>query len=92
MYTYIIGDLSMVRVISISDEVYADLSRMKNGKSFTELLKTLISECEHKGDPKSILKFLNTHEPLSEKDAESLAEASKEARRNATPRKSAWLE
>ena len=79
----------MVRVISISDEVYADLSRMKNGKSFTELLKTLISECTNKGDPKSILEFLNTHEPLSEEDAKSLTKASEEARKNATARKSA---
>jgi predicted CopG family antitoxin len=28
----------MVRVISISDEVYLELSKMKDGKSFTELL------------------------------------------------------
>jgi len=65
---------------------------MKNGKSFTELLKTLISECTNKGDPKSILEFLNSHEPLSEEDAKSLLEASEEARRNATVRKSAAFE
>ncbi len=77
----------MVRVISISDEVYADLSRMKNGKSFTELLKALISECTNKGDPKTILSFLNTNNPLSDESAKSLTEASEKARKNATARK-----
>jgi predicted CopG family antitoxin len=91
MYTYIIGE-TLVRIISISDEVYAELSRMKNGKSFTELLKSMISECDKKGDPKSILEFLNTHEPLSEEDAKSLTKASEEARKNATVRKSALFE
>ena len=43
----------MVRVISISDEVYEELSRIKNGKSFTELLKTMLTECTNKGDPKA---------------------------------------
>jgi len=82
----------MVRVISISDEVYAELSRMKNGKSFTELLKTLISECDKKGDPKSILEFLNTHEPLSEEAAEAILDATEKGRKNAVPRKSASFE
>ncbi len=82
----------MVRVISISDEVYAELSRMKNGKSFTELLKALIAECTNKGDPKSILEFLNTHEPLSEEGAKAILDASKKGRRNAMARKSASFE
>jgi predicted CopG family antitoxin len=82
----------MVRIISISDEVYADLSRMKDGKSFTELLKTLISECNNKGDPKTILSFLNTNAPLSEESAESLMEASAKARKNAKARKFALPE
>ena len=83
---------SVVRVISISDEVYAELSRMKNGKSFTELLKTLISECDKKGDPKSILEFLNTHGPLSEESEKSITEALEKGRKNAMPRKSASFE
>jgi predicted CopG family antitoxin len=88
MYVYIqIGGLLMVRIISISDEVYADLSRMKDGKSFTELLKTLILECANKGDPKTILSYLKTNPPLSEEDAKSLTEASEKARKNATARK-----
>ena len=92
MYTYIIGDSFMVRVISISDEVYSDLSRMKNGKSFTELLKTLISECNNKGDAKRILEFLNANEPLSEEGAKAMLEASEKGRKSATTRKSASFE
>ena len=60
----------MVKTISISDEVYFELSRMKNGKSFTELPKTMIEQCENKGDPKKILEFLNTREALSDESAE----------------------
>ena len=82
----------MVKIISISDEVYADLSRMKNGKSFTELFKTLISECTNKGDAKSILSFLNANEPLSEEGAKAILEASEKGRKNATARKSASFE
>ncbi len=77
----------MVRVISISDEVYFELSRMKNGKSFTELLKTLIDQYENKGDPKKILKFLNSHEPSSEEDAEEMVTAVEKGRKLAVQRK-----
>jgi predicted CopG family antitoxin len=74
----------LVRVISISDEVYSELSRMKAGMSFTELLKTLIERCENKGDPQRILDFLNTHEALSKKSAEKItAELEKGRKRTA---------
>ena len=63
---------SWVRVISISDEVYFELSRMKNGKSLNQLLKSMIEKCEKKGDPKAILEFLNSHEALSEDDANEM--------------------
>ena len=76
----------MVRVISISDEVYFELSRMKNGKSFTQLLKTLIEQCENKGDPKKILAFLNTHEPLSKEDAQTMTAELEKSRKRAVPR------
>ena len=82
----------MVKVISISDQVYADLSKMKNGKSFTELLKSLISETTRKGDAKSILAFLDNIEPLSEEDAEAILTKSEKGRRRATERKSASFE
>jgi len=79
----------VVKVISISDEVYAELSHRKNGKSFTALIKMLLNECPQKGDPKAILAFLKTHGPLSEEEAGSLIKASDEARTNATMRNSA---
>ncbi|MCW4003799.1 MAG: antitoxin VapB family protein [Candidatus Bathyarchaeota archaeon] len=79
----------MVKIISISDEVYEDLSRMKNGKSFTELLKTLISECTNKGDPKSILTFLDANEPLSDEAADAILATSEKGRKSASARKSA---
>jgi predicted CopG family antitoxin len=82
----------LVKVISISDEVYADLSRMKEGKSFTELLKTLISECANKGDAKNILAFLNTKGPLSEQSAKYITEALEKGRKNATARNLTWTE
>ncbi len=92
MHIYIVWWHSLVKIISISDEVYADLSRMKNGKSFTELLKTLISECNNKGDAESILSFLNSTEPLSEEGAKAILEASEKGRKSATTRKSASFE
>ncbi len=77
----------MVKVISISDEVYDDLSRLKNGKSFTELLKTLLTQCTNKGDPQSILAFLDTREPLSTEAADTIQAATEKGRKNATIRR-----
>lgn len=82
----------MVKIISISDKVYEDLSKMKNGKSFTELLKTLIAEYTNKGDPKSILTFLDANEPLSDEAADKILSATATGRKNATARKSASFE
>ena len=79
----------MVKIISISDEVYNDLTRLKNGKSFTELLKTLIIDATNKGDPKSILTFLDANEPLSPEAAEAIASEVKANRKNVASRKSA---
>ena len=77
----------MVRVISISDEVYLELSKMKNGKSFTELLKDMINQCENKGDGKRILEFLKSHEPISEEEAERINKEIDEGRKRTMPRK-----
>jgi predicted CopG family antitoxin len=82
------GGDSMVRVISISDEVYYELARMKNGMSFTELLKTLISKCEKKGDPESILEFLKAKGPiLSEESAKRIMDEVESGRKRSMPRK-----
>ncbi len=82
----------MVKIISISDEVYDELSKMKNGKSFTELFKVLISASTSKGDPKNILAFINANEPISEEGANEIIYASLKGRKNAVPRKSATFE
>jgi hypothetical protein len=60
---------------------------MKNGMSFTELLKTLIEKCENKGDPQRILDFLNTHETLSEESAKKINSEIEKGRKRAVPRK-----
>jgi predicted CopG family antitoxin len=77
----------MVKIISISDEVYDELSKMKNGRSFTGLLKDLILECVKKGDPKEILGFLEAEKPISEDSAAKILEATMRARKNAVARK-----
>jgi predicted CopG family antitoxin len=86
MYIKCILVMPLVRVISISDEVYFELSRMKNGMSFTELLKTLIERCENKGDPRRILDFLKTHEALSKESAEKMIDELEKGRKRAVSR------
>ncbi len=76
----------MVRVISISDEVYIELSKMKNGKSFTELLKKLISESVNKGDPKTISAFIKAQGPLSEESAKNITNTIEDRRKAALQR------
>ncbi len=78
--------MQMVRVISISDEVYFELSRMKNGKSFTQLLKTLISECQNKGDAKNIVNFLIAQEPLTVQSEKNITEALENGRNSSLAR------
>jgi predicted CopG family antitoxin len=78
---------SLVRIISISDEVYFELSRIKNGASFTQLLKTLLSERTVKGDAKNILAFLKTQEVLSEESEKNITTLLKKTRKNAVARK-----
>jgi predicted CopG family antitoxin len=76
----------MVRVISISDEVYFELSRLKDGKSFSQLLKMLIKKCESKGDPPRILDFLDTHEALSEEGAGKITAELEKSRKRTVAR------
>jgi hypothetical protein len=59
---------------------------MKNGMSFTELLKTLLERCENKGDPRRILDFLNTHEALSKESAETIIDELAKGRKRTVPR------
>jgi len=59
---------------------------MKNGMSFTQLLKTLIEQCENKGDPQKILEFLKTNKPLSEESAKKITAELEKGRKRAVPR------
>ena len=86
MHTFIAVTL-LVRVISISDEVYSELSRIKDGMSFTELIKTLISQCQSRGDAKTILAFLEKKEPLSEESEKNITDTLEKSRKTAIARK-----
>lgn len=77
----------LVRIISISDEVYSELSKIKDGKSFTELLKSLLQQCENKGDPQKILDFLDTHKTMSDESAEKIMTEVNGGRKRTMPRK-----
>lgn len=69
----------MAKIISVSEEVYDELSTIKGEKSFTELLKSLIEEKKRKGDIKSFEKFFGV---LTNKEAEELRKSSAEFRKN----------
>lgn len=47
----------MVKVISLSDEAYGVLARMKENKSFSELVLDLVREAQRTDDQASILDF-----------------------------------
>ena len=65
----------MTKIISISDDAYSELRRMKDGMSFTEIILKL-SKCQKEKD---IMGFAGT---LKEDDARSmLKEISKERKR-----------
>ena len=69
MYTY------MTKIISISDDAYSELKRMKDGMSFTEIILKL-SRCQKEKD---IMDYAGT---LAKEDAKSmLNEISKERKR-----------
>lgn len=47
-----------------------------------------LSECTNKGDPKSILNFLEANEPLSDEAADAILSATEKGRKNSTVRSS----
>lgn len=79
LYMHVYIDDSMVRVISISDEAYADLSRIKAGRSFTEVIIALVSKRTTAGNFDEVMKFFGA---LNDKDAASIRKTSKEFRKN----------
>jgi len=66
--------------------VYVRIFIYANAYVYTVIL---ITKRAKKGDPKSILEFLKSHEPLSEESAKEIMEAVEKGRKNATARKSA---
>jgi len=64
---------------------------MKNGKSFSVVIKSLIDRCEAKGNPRKILEFLDTHEALSDESAEEIMREVEEGRKRSFPRKFTWV-
>lgn len=72
-------DDSMVRVISISDEAYAELSRIKAGRSFTEVIRALVSKRTTATNFDEVMRFFGA---IDDKEAAGMRKASKEFRRN----------
>lgn len=68
----------MVRVISISDEVYMELTKLKNGRSFTETIKELVKGKKPKGNYDEVMKFFGT---INDNEATDMRKASKEFRK-----------
>ena len=68
----------MVRVITIMDDVYADLNRLKRekGMSFTKILRFLLNEREQKKDILSFAGSVNA----TEVDSRAIDNARKMAR------------
>ncbi|MBX8632797.1 MAG: antitoxin VapB family protein [Thermoplasmata archaeon YP2-bin.285] len=59
----------MVKIISISDDTYQELTKRKAGRSFSETIRELLQKEEVKGDPKAVSRFWGTFRDL---DAVSL--------------------
>ena len=76
----------MSRIISISDEVYLELSGIKDDRSFTEVIKSLLSGSANKGDAKEIMAFVKSAKPISEESADRMLNAIKTGRKNAVSR------
>ena len=64
----------MTKVISISDEAYEELSKIKNGSSFTEIIIELTKEKKKK----SIMKFAGAWKNV---DTESMKKELEEERK-----------
>ena len=65
---------NMTKVISISDDAYEELSKLKNGSSFTEIIIELTKEKKKK----SIMDFAGI---LTDKEAELMKKEIKEGRK-----------
>ena len=59
----------MMKIISISDDTYQELTKIKAGRSFSETIRELLQKERVKGDPKAVSRFWGTFRDL---DAVSL--------------------
>ncbi len=77
-YTYI-----MTKIVSLTNEVYSTLKRMKKNKSFSEEIKELIVRAGTKGDVKELRKFMGV---WSKEDAKAFSKEITAARKSSKHR------
>ena len=73
----------MVKIISISDDTYQELSKRKAGRSFSETIRDILRKESVKGDIKSVSRFWGT---FKEVDATSLKKEITQGRRRSSQR------
>lgn len=73
----------MVKVISIQDDVYEALSKRKDNKSFTEVIRELIKESKKETTFGDLMVFLGTLPPA---EAKKMKEETLAGRKRAGPR------
>ncbi len=75
----------MTKIISLTNEVYEKLRKMKNNRSFSNEINDLIESAasSKKGSLSEVLKYAGT---VSKKDAEALRKEVERGRKNAKPR------
>lgn len=78
----------MVKIISISDDTYRELSKRKVGRSFSETIKDLLQKENVKGDINTVSKFWGTFKDV---DAASLKREVRQGRTRSSQRNSRRL-
>ncbi|MGH2638796.1 MAG: antitoxin VapB family protein [Rhabdochlamydiaceae bacterium] len=74
---------TMTKIISLTNEVYAKLKKLKNGRSFSREIDELIEKSSTKGDVREFRKFMGM---WSKADAKAFQKEVAAARKNAKPR------
>jgi predicted CopG family antitoxin len=73
----------MSKVIAVSDTVYSELQKMKNGYSFSKMIESLIQNKKRKGDISELEQFFGI---LNKKDAKEWLNEVNAGRKNARSR------
>jgi predicted CopG family antitoxin len=73
----------MSKVIAVSDTVYSELQKMKNGYSFSKMIESLIQNKKRKGDISKLEQFFGV---LSKEDAKEWLNEVNAGRKNARSR------